>query len=357
MPSIIELPELFARLKPEEQELFNRFFAVHKCIGKLALPDEMKPWAEKTFGSIDNVQKQNIIKVFNKLTFESALFNELRAKRPIETKSTDDALKEINDSVGDYFCKPFTMTSEDSFGRIKGRHSITASNVAKYDALHGLIIFKNHNPLQFSEKELQDYFNTAMKWFEKAHKTNRNAVYPFLLWNCLWRAGSSIIHGHFQLLLGEGEHYAEAMQYNQVRKSYQEKFKINYFSDYYKIHESIGLGFESKKIKVFTSISPRKDKEVTIISEKLDKKCVSAIYKVANCLIKDFGVSSFNIGVLLPPMNKDAEWEGFPVIARLVSRGSLSNKTSDIGGMELYSRSNVIETDPYKVFEKVKSYF
>jgi hypothetical protein len=66
---------------------------------------------------------------------------------------------------------------------------------------------------------------------------------------------------------------------------------------------------------------------------------------------------SFNMGIILPPMNKDAAWKGFPVIARMVSRGSLSNKTSDIGGVELYAGSNVIETDPYKVFEKIKSYF
>ena len=29
-----------------------------------------------------------------------------------------------------------------------------------------------------------------------------------LIWNCLWRAGGSIIHGHAQALLGAGPHYA-----------------------------------------------------------------------------------------------------------------------------------------------------
>ena len=34
------------------------------------------------------------------------------------------------------------------------------------------------------------------------------AVNYLLIWNCLWRAGSSIIHGHAQALLGSGSHYA-----------------------------------------------------------------------------------------------------------------------------------------------------
>ena len=32
-------------------------------------------------------------------------------------------------------------TPEDVFGRIRGRHCITASNVAKYDGFHAVVIF------------------------------------------------------------------------------------------------------------------------------------------------------------------------------------------------------------------------
>jgi hypothetical protein len=357
MPSIIELLSIFAGLKEDEKELFSRFFLVNSTIGKLVLPEDMKPRAEKSFGDVAGVETQKIIKILNKLTWEASLFNELRAKRPIEAKTDEDAIKAINESIGDPFCKPLTGTPADSFGRIKGKYCVTASNVAKYDGLHGLIIFKNHNPLEFSEKELQDYFKTAMKWFDKAYKSNRNAIYPFLLWNCLWRSGASIIHGHFQLVLSEGSHYAEAEFYNHVRKEYNEKFKSDYFSDWYKTHQLIGLGLEYKRIRIFTSLTPKKDKEITIVSKKLDKNLVSAIYKVARCLVKDLGVNSFNLGIILPPTAKLAEWKDFPFIVRIVNRGALNAKTSDIGGMEMYARSNVIETDPYKVFEKVKSYF
>ncbi|MBW3000607.1 hypothetical protein KY341_01890 [Candidatus Woesearchaeota archaeon] len=357
MPSIIELPETISELSDEGKALFNRFFDIRGSIGKMVIPEEMKPWIEKTFGGVASVEQQKIIKIFNKVTFESAMFNELRAKRPIEAKTDDSVTKEINESAGDPFCKPLSMTPADSFGRIKGKFCITASNVAKYDGLHGLVIFNKHNPLDFTEKEVQDYFHTSLKWFDKAHKSNKEAAYPFLLWNCLWRAAASIIHGHFQLVLGEGKHYAEAEEYNETRKRYYNEYKSDYFFDFYKLHELIGLGLERKNLRVFTNIAPRKDKEITIISEKPDNNFISAVYKAANCLVKDFGVMSFNIGIIFPPLNKDEGWEDFPVIARIVDRGKLSNKTVDVGGMEMYARSNVIETDPYKVFEKIKSYF
>ncbi len=357
MQSIIDLPNIIGSLKEDEKQLFNRFFLVQESIGKLTLPEEMKPWAEKKFGSVESVENQKIVKVFNRLTFEKGLFNDLRAKRPIETQNDENVLKEINDNSNDNFCKPLAWTAADVFGRVKGKYSITASNIAKYDALHGLVIFKNHNPLDFSEKEMQDYFHVALKWFDKAYKSNKNAHYPFLLWNCLWRAAASIIHGHMQLVLGEGSHYAEPEYYNRIRKEYDNMFNSDYYSDFYHAHEMIGLGLESKKIRIFTNITPRKDKEVTLMAEKFDRHFVSAIYKVANCLIKDFGVMSFNLSIIFPPLNKDIAWKGFPVLARIVDRGKLSNKTTDIGGMEMYARSNVIETDPYMVFEKVKSYF
>jgi hypothetical protein len=365
MPSIIDLPSVVAGLKEDEKELFYRFFTVQESIGKLILPEEMKSWAEKSFGSTSSVESQRIIRAFNKLTFEAALFNELRASRPIEAKADDDALKIINENTSDHFSTPLTSTPKDAFGRIKGKYCITASNVAKYDGLHGLVIFKKSNPLEFTEKELQDYFATALKWLDKAHKSNKQANYPFLLWNCLWKAGASIIHGHMQIVLGEGMHYAEAELYNKVRKEYADKYKnekqeSNFFHDLYKAHEMIGLGLKRKGLLVLASITPKKDKEITIISEKLDKNCVRAIYNTAICLIRELGVNSFNLGVIMPPMEKndrEGSWKGFPVITRIVSRGSLSNKTSDIGGVEMFSGSKVIETDPYKVFDKVKGYF
>ena len=112
-----------------------------------------------------------------------------------------------------------------------------------------------------------------------------------------------------------------------------------------------------KKIKIFASITPKKGNEITIISDKLDKEFMKTIAQTADCLVKELGVNSFNLGIIFPPMRKEDAWKDFPVIARLVDRGKLSSKASDFAGMEIYAASSVIETDPYKTFEKVKKYF
>jgi hypothetical protein len=39
----------------------------------------------------------------------------------------------------------------------------------------------------------------AKQWFAKAHAYDPAARYPYLMWNCLWRAGGSIVHGHMQM--------------------------------------------------------------------------------------------------------------------------------------------------------------
>jgi len=251
------------------------------------------------------------------------------------------------------------------FGRVKGRYSISASNVAKYDALHGLIIFKNHNPLNFKEKELQDYFSTATKWFNAAHKKNPYAKYPYLLWNCLWRSGASMIHGHMQTVLGQGSHYASIEMLKKADHDYTERYSACYFDDLYKCHEMIGLGFKSGDLKIFCDITPKKDKEFTIISKKLDKKMIKAVYTAASSIIHDFGVESFNVVLIMPPIQEKAlfrkkqetGWEDFPVIAKFVDRGRLSNKTTDVAGMEMYSGTAVIETDPYRIIDDLKKRF
>ena len=101
MPSIIELPETLATLSYWERELFHRFFEVQRSTGKLILPENMKPWADKTFGRHTDVEEQKIVKVLDKHIYEAALFNELRAKRPMQAKEKGDFEKIIKQSEHD----------------------------------------------------------------------------------------------------------------------------------------------------------------------------------------------------------------------------------------------------------------
>src|SRR5256885_3087277 len=65
----------------------------------------------------------------------------------------------------------------------------TASNVAKYDGFHGVLVFKEHDPLApLDAAAVRDHLTTARRWAERALEVDPAARYYFLLWNCLWRS-------------------------------------------------------------------------------------------------------------------------------------------------------------------------
>ncbi|MBN1792580.1 hypothetical protein JW826_02755 [Candidatus Woesearchaeota archaeon] len=358
MTTIQDLPGIVAGLKKEDKELFDRFFSVHESIGHLTLPEEMKPWADKTFGDHKYLEEQKIVKIFNKQTFEDGLYNDVRSRRPMVVDNNENLLKDIKEAEGDNFCHPLTGSPENRFGRVRGKHCVTAANVAKYDSLSGMVIFKKHNPLEVDRKDVKDYLEVIRKWFAKAHEYNPKAIFPFIMWNCLWRSGGSMIHGHMQMILGEEVHYGEPELLKHLKLEYAEKYNAEFFKDIYQVHESIGLGIRKGDVRIFTNIVPRKEKEITIFADKFTPEFEDVLYKCVRCLMDDFGVQTFNVGIILPPLEKVEGWEGFPIYARILDRGDLRNKTTDFGGMEVYARSYLITTtNTYQIIEKLKEKF
>jgi len=349
--SIAHLEELVQALPAEEQARFERIFQVDTTVGELVPPPSMHEWIKKFFGSVEAVQKQRIVKVTNLITVEGALFNELRASRPMEARATSDLEQTILSNAGDPFCKPLEGTPADTFGRIKGEHSITASNVAKYDGFHGLVIFDEHNPLRFTAEEVRDYIDTALHWAREAHCADKEARYFFLMWNCLWKSGASILHGHMQMTLGRGIHYAKAEHLRRAALLYRIAHGVSYFDDLYAVHKALGLALNYKQVHILAYLAPIKEREVLLISERLDGKLKDAIYRVLHCFVDTMGVRSFNLALYMRPLDSVTEdWSGFPIVVRIVDRGDPNNKTADFGAMELYA-SSVISSDPFQVAE------
>src|SRR5205085_805410 len=126
--------------------------------------------------------------------------------------------------TGDPFCRPFEGTPEDVFGRVRGAYCVTASNIAKYDALHAVIVFDDHNPLHFSRASIADVLDVAMRWGQRALATDPAARYLFFMWNCLWKAGASIVHGHAQVAAGRDMHYAKVEALRRQALAYQAQY-------------------------------------------------------------------------------------------------------------------------------------
>ncbi len=340
MHTISELEEIVNSKSEEFKEIFYRIYSVRTCTGELILPGEIKEWAKSRFGECE---KQKIVRVTNKLSGESTLFNELRAKRPLDAKS--EANLEVENCA---FCDPIHRTPSDVFGRVEGKHCITASNIAKYDCMHAVVIFKEHNPLVSSAEVIEDMFEVVERWFERANSCNPEARCPFFMWNCLWRAGASIIHGHAQALMAE-EPYSKSVQLKKLRESYFKEYGREYLNDLFYVHSELELGAEFGKTKVFAHLTPVKEKEVLMISD--DLKSFSRPLSSALKCYYSLGVMSFNVAAYVPPYG-----ERDLILLRLVDRGNIETKTADIGGMELYAGTSVVSGDPFALMEKLKDF-
>ena len=352
--SITALEELKNDLPGSERELFDRYFRVDTTVGRLSAPEAMHGWINKNFGSLERVENQKIVKVTNLLTMEGALFNELRANRPMECQVQQEIRQIIENSAGDPFCKAQEGTPADLFGRISGDHCITASNIAKYDGYHGLVVFHEHNPLAMSREAIADYFKTGLEWAKKAHQEDEAANYYFFMWNCLWKSGASIIHGHAQMTLTQGMHYPKIEALRRIFQNYRQKYGVCYFSDLHRIHSSLGLGWEWNGVKGLAYLTPVKEKEVILIYHRPEEALFDAVHRVLEKYMEICAIS-FNLALYLPPLGPSSEdWSDFPAVVRIVDRGDPNNKTADIGAMELYSAS-VVSSDPFRVAELMKS--
>src|SRR3954470_11512902 len=81
-------------LPQPRRELFAQLFDLDVAIGHALPPPEMEPWVIQQFGALEPVREQTIVKIVNRLTLESALFNPLRARRPTQPGGGDQVLEE-----------------------------------------------------------------------------------------------------------------------------------------------------------------------------------------------------------------------------------------------------------------------
>jgi len=353
---ITELPALIEGLGPDVRALAQRIFDVSATTGRLDPPEAMHAWIERSFGSVEAVREQRIVKVTNRITLQGTLFNGLRASRPLDTGVSVDLEREIEATAGDPFCRPEEGTPADVFGRVKGEYAITASNVAKYDGFHGLVVFDDHNPLHLAPEKVSDYIAVGLEWCRRALEADPEARYPFLMWNCLWRAGGSIIHGHAQVTATRSAHYPKVEQLRREALAYKAEHGSDYFDDLCRVHHSLGLGVPAESgVRAFASLSPIKEKELVVIGRSAeDEPLRRTVGALLEGYVRTLGVRAFNVAFYMSPLAPvDENWSGFPTVVHLVDRGSPANRTSDIGAMELYA-APVVTSDPFMVAEALR---
>lgn len=337
-----------------------RLVDVRNVAAVVAPPTELEPWLARTFGSVAAVRTQTVVKVTNLATLDGTLFAPLRARRPLDGPRSVATLRtEIDATVGDPFCHPETGTPADANGRVRGSRMITGANAGAADAHHAVLVFDWHDPLDFDGELVADLFATGRAWADRAQVTDSAATNYLLVWNCLWRAGGSIIHGHGQAMLGAGAPYGALARFRRDADAYRAVHDGDLVADLVDLHDDLGLAERRPDgTTVLASLTPIKEREVLVVGTAgMDERSPAFTTAVAETLLayRDrIGVRSFNLALWRPPLGDPSGWEWLPPIVRLVDRGDPLVRPSDIGAMELYG-TPIVGSDPYEVIGALRS--
>jgi hypothetical protein len=359
--TLAALPQRIAALPAPARQRIDRLFAIDVVIGRTDPPPALHAWLEAQFGSVEAVRRQRVVKVTNRVTLQQTLFSSLRARRPIQASPGGDLAEAIATSAGDPFCSAEEQTPADTWGRIRGRRTITGANAAKYDAHHAVIVFDTHDPLAFDAETVTDLFVTGREWAERNRALDSDAIYYFLMWNCLWRAGGSIVHGHAQATLGGRRHYGQIERFRRDALAYRAEHGSRLGDDLTAAHADLGLAIPCDGATVFAHLTPLKSREVLIVAnrdtDERDPPFLDAVARVLTAYRDALGVHSFNLALWRPPLAapaSGADWSDLQPIVHLVDRGDLARRPSDFGAMELYAAS-VVGTDPFEVVQALRS--
>ncbi len=372
MSLITDLPNIVANLPTHKRVRFERLMRLDASQGECVIPDTMREWTLKHFGSIEAVQHQNILRITNVWTWEGAVYNPIRGMRPVEivgetgdvgrrtaypspvAASAPHRLPSLQSA--DVFAEPLKTTAADAFGRVQGQYCISTGNIARWEGQHAVLIFNEFDPLKFTRAHLRDYVRTSLEWAQLAHAQEPQARYFIWTWNGGVKGGASIPHAHAQMALAQGMHYGRIEQLRRAAVAYRAQHGSNYFEDIVAAHADVGLAFEVAGLPALTYLPALRAKDIWVIGRVFDEQLADALCDVLRALIDQAGMGAFNVAVLMPPLftnpavNEDEDWADFPVIARIVDRGSPAMLSSDIGALDIFAHQ-VNPVDPFGLVE------
>ncbi|XP_067683776.1 uncharacterized protein [Haliotis asinina] len=349
--------------KAECRDLYQRFtamFSVSKRPAPLILPKpfqaKVKNWLGGSEELFQQVYKQEVTHVFNRITREYTIFNPLRDKRPIKTPDEPERhyveRLTVNSKESCDFCNYKNFTAEHVTHRLESSMSYTASNTFKMEKWHALFMFKKHHPLNWNKAEFMDLMRLSQEWFKVAHQRDPIAQYPQMVWDLLPHSGASQIHPHVHGFLSPHRYHGVVEAWREGAEEYYRRFNHNYFTDLVSVYSAMGLSVRHKEAVAIANIVPKKDHEVVILSPTPGESFFELIYYTLRAFIDDIDKLCFSVGIGLPPLDSHAGV--IPAHARIVTRGAVAEIRTDMSSLELFAGTNV-NIDPYKVIKLVRS--
>ena len=354
---ITDLPTLIEALEPEDRAAAGRLFDVVATTGRLDPPEAMRAWIERSFGSVEAVTEQRVIKVTNRVTLEGSLFNGLRASRPLDTSVSVDLEREIEATVGDPFCRPEEGTPADVFGRGEGRVLRDRLERRQIRRLPRRRRLRRPQPPPPQPREgLRLHFRGPRVVPQGSPDRPRGKV-PL---------------PHVELPLARrrldhprprpGNSYPrrplpEDRAPPAGRSVLQSQTWLRLLRRPVPCPRRSGAGHSRRRGRqsLREPCSYQGEGASRDRPEPGGRGPSTNGRGSAQSYLQTLGVRAFNVAFYMPPLTPSEEgWSGFPTVVHMVDRGSSANRTSDIGAMELYAAS-VVASDPFRVADLLRN--
>ena len=75
MPRIVDLPDIAAALGAEAAARVGRLFHIERIEGRCVIPPTMVEWTQRQLGDVAQVERQTVVRVVNRVTWDGALYN------------------------------------------------------------------------------------------------------------------------------------------------------------------------------------------------------------------------------------------------------------------------------------------
>ena len=313
LPSIFGVPGMIESLGGADADRWHSIFATELLSGDAcSVPISFLPKVTSWFGqatdadpaasALKRVQQQQILRLTNLLTCETACYNSLRVGRPqilnpdatSEYTSTLEKLyRDSNNPEKCDFCAYRERTAADAWGRVEGAHGcVSASNCAKAAGDHAVIILPGHHPLEGVSSEIvTDVLQTAQSWAQRTVDHNHSlqagdvqvsqsaVFFPMLLWNAGLGSGATMPHGHAQAFVSEGRMSGRAEITRRAAATHQLETGRDYYDDLLRCHILAGLAVpvhstaggiaEPPTAYVLASLTPVASTEMLILGRTL----------------------------------------------------------------------------------------
>ena len=346
-------------------DAYHSIFEVREDRSRCVAP---APLAAKYGVSADNAQA--VVTVRNRFSGQATFWNPARTAKPQTFTAVREAVEDPTAGKACDFCSWREFTAADTFGRVENAHAVSASNLFKISKHHGMVLFKHHDPLAFSEEQLAGLLEASQGWVHAAAAAHpeEHPLHPLLIWNALPRSGASQFHGHVQLLLHEqplpdiARATATAAAF---AKAHPSRSGL-YAADLAAAHGALGLrrtlSVAGDVATAYACIAPYKDCECVVHGASATSPAFVRLLHVAmRALIDRCGITSFNacvLGMSITAAEAPAEAgegggaglvDGVGVTARVVSRGKATSRASDFGALEVFGDASIGHTSPWAV--------